>query len=635
MKFYSGLTIFILSVIPVFCWSQEIQIIPKPVSIEPQNGQFIFKKGIKIGYSNDSIREIATWFMTKFNRPTSLEANLQKGNSGEIILDVNSPKNPELANEGYELEVNTSGILIKANSKTGIFYGLQTLTQLLPPGIESNSNQQIEWSVPCVKIKDFPRFSYRGMMLDVSRHFFTKEEVKKYIEEISRYKFNRFHWHLTDDNGWRIEIKSFPRLTSVGAWRVPRTGTFGSADRKAPQKGEKANYGGFYTQQEIREVVEFAKGKGIEIIPEIDIPGHCMAAIAAYPELSCTKDTNTRVNAGNKFSDWFGNGTFKMNVDNSLNPSDEKVYQFLDKVFEEIALLFPGKYIHVGGDECYKGFWEKDQGCKDLMEKLKIRHIEDLQGYFMNRVKDIIKSKGKKVIGWDEVMEGGMSNAATIMFWRGWQAKDILPMAKKGGYKLIMTPTNTNYFDYYQGDQTIEPPVYASLRLKNAYSFNPVPPEIDEKMVLGGQSNLWTEKVENFRHAEYMTFPRAWATSEVLWSPKGTNSDWNDFIKRVEFHMPRAEMAGIKVAKSIYDPIVEFKKIKGELWVELNSEVPGTEIYYTLDESMPDQKSNKYSTAFFIPLEGTPNLRIRAFRNQKPIGNLLTYNVELLKSKMK
>jgi hexosaminidase len=362
-----------------------------------------------------------------------------------------------------------------------------------------------------------------------------------------------------------------------------------------------------------------------------------MAAIAAYPELCCTKDTSIKVNPGSKFSDWFGNGTFRMNVDNSLNPSDEKVYQFLDKVFTEVAQLFPAPYIHVGGDECYKGYWQKDPGCIALMEKLNIRHVEDLQGYFMNRVKDIIKAKGKKVIGWDEVMEGGMSNEATLMFWRGFYAKDILPKAQKGGYKIIMSPTTTNYFDYFQGERTIEPPVYANLRLKDVYTFEPVPAGMKEENILGGQANLWTENIQNFRHAQYMTFPRAWAISEILWVPKEKKKAWKEFVKAIEYQAVTAEKRGVKVAKSIYDPVVTYKKENGRLFVELASELPGVDLYYTLDESMPDRFSTLYKagTPIVIPAEGAITLRIQAYRNGQPSGHFITIGSEFLKGKMK
>ena len=618
-----------------YAQTPPIQILPEPVETKLGDGNFILKDGFSISYSHDSIARTANWLKEKLQIPTGFTFTSGLGSAGNIILKIVKPEGLNINIESYKLEVTNSVVNIEANTKNGLFYGVQTLLQLLPAEIEKKKMLNANWVIPCVRISDYPRFAWRGMMLDVSRHFFTKDEVKKYIEEIARYKFNTFHWHLTDDNGWRIEIKSLPKLTSVGAWRVPRYGSYNNIERKPPYPGEAATSGGFYTHDDIREVVAFAKNLHVQVIPEIDIPGHCMAAIAAYPELCCTKDTNIKVNPGTKFSDWFGSGMFKMHVDNSLNPADEKVYQFLDKVFTEVAQLFPAQYIHVGGDECYKGFWAKDDGCKALMEKLNIRHVEDLQGYFMNRVKDIIKKKGKKVIGWDEVMEGGMSNEATIMLWRGWMVKDIVPKIKKGGYKVIMSPTQTNYFDYVQGERTIEPPVYANLRLKDAYKFDPTPEGLDDKMVLGGQANLWTEQVQNIRHVEYMTFPRAWATSEILWSPKGTNQNWEKFIGKVETHFKRQEIAGVKVAYSIYDAIVTFKKEKGNLYAELSSEVPGVEIYYTIDESMPDNFSVLYKTPVLIPNDAAITLRVQTYRNGKPNGHLITIGPDIIKEKRK
>ena len=287
------------------------------------------------------------------------------------------------------------------------------------------------------KNTDYPRFGWRGLMLDVSRNFFSKEDVKQYIDQMARFKYNTFHWHLTDDNGWRIEIKSLPKLTEVGAWRVPRYGQF--SERAKPNPGEKATVGGFYTQEDIKEIIQYAADRNITIVPEVDVPGHSMAAIAAYPELSCTKDPNTKVNPGSSFSEWYGDGKFKMLLDNTLNPSDEKVYEFLDKVFTEIAALFPNPYIHVGGDECYKGFWTEDPGCQALMKKMNMKKPEELQSYFMKRVETILKSKGKKLIGWDEILEGGLAPEATVMSWRG--IKGGIEAAKLG-HDVVMTPNN-------------------------------------------------------------------------------------------------------------------------------------------------------------------------------------------------
>jgi len=454
-------------------------------------------------------------------------------------------------------------------------------------------------------------------MLDVSRHFFTKEEVKAYIDQIARYKYNTLHWHLTDDNGWRIEIKSLPKLTEVGAWRVERAGHFG--DRANPKPGEPATYGGFYTHEDIREVVQYAEKRHVTIVPEIDVPGHSMAAIAAYPELSCTGDTSIRVNPGTPFSEWYGNGTFKMLVDNTLNPSDEKVYTFLDKVFTEVAQLCPNPYLHVGGDECYKGFWANDPGCQTLMKKLNIRHVEDLQGYFMNRVEKILSAKGKKLLGWDEILEGGISPGATVMSWRG--IKGGIEAAEMG-HDVVMTPTTFAYLDYNQGEQTVDPPIYAGLRVSKSYSFEPVPDGVDPKHILGGQGNVWTEQIPHFRHLEYMTYPRAWALSEVYWSPK-TAKNWNAFSQRMEGHFQRAELAEINVSTAVYDAIVKTRMQQGKMEVELGTEISGLDIHYTIDDSMPDRFSPKYATPFTLP-EGPITLRVQTFRNGKPIGHLIT-----------
>ena len=626
---------FLLATVLVFSWlpcPAQVALpvlIPKPVETRQLPGTFQVSLKAGIHFADPSWETWIQWLNLAHpltGKAWHVAPEAEAWIQCRLVRDKKGWPGPE----AYRLLLEGDRVRIEALSSQGIGNGLKTLVQCF----ESAQKQPVP-ILPCLEIFDYPRFGWRGVMLDVSRHFFTVPEIKAYLLEMSRAKFNIFHWHLTDDQGWRVEIKSWPRLTSVGAWRVPRSGAFGSSERKPPQPGEAATYGGFYSQDQIREVVSFASQLGIQIVPEIDVPGHCMAVLAAYPEFGCTKDTNIRVNPGSKFSDWYGNSTFKMLVENSLNPSDEKVYTFLDQVFGELAKLFPGPYIHVGGDECYYGYWKKDPGCKALMEKLGIRHAEDLQGYFMNRVKKSIQAHGKKVIGWDEVMEGGMSNEAILMFWRGWMQKDLLPQVKKGGYKVIMSPTSTNYFDYFQGEKTIEPPVYEGLRLKDAWKFEPVPEGWEPSMVLGGQSNLWTEKVPTLKHAEYMTWPRAWATAEKVWVPKGAGDDWNDFIGRVLVHMERSAGRGIKVSQAVFDPVVTYKKENGQLFVELSTEVPGLDLYYDLEESMPDLHSTRYTAPIRIPAEGAQTLRIQAYRNGKPIGHLITLGSELLKGKAK
>jgi len=604
-----------------------IHLIPQPVELQQTAGVFTLTKAATIGFDRPEGRPVADMLAQKLNMPTGFALKAQQGVKSTIQLNLNTTPNNQLGKEGYALEVTPKGVAITANQPAGLFYGMQTLLQLFPKEIESPTLSQANWSAAAAKITDYPRFGWRGVMLDVSRNFFTKEDVKKYIDEIARLKYNTFHWHLTDDNGWRIEIKSLPKLTSVGAWRVPRAGHFG--ERTDNKHGEAATDGGFYTHDDIREIVRYAQERNVTIVPEIDVPGHSMAAIAAYPELSCTKNPDTKVNPGTEFADWYGNGTFKMKIENTLNPSDEKVYEFLDKVFTEVAALFPNQYIHVGGDECYKGYWKEDPGCQALMKKLNIRHVEDLQGYFMNRVEGILKAKGKKLLGWDEILEGGISPEATVMSWRG--VKGGIEAAHLG-HEVVMTPTTFAYIDYMQGDPSIDPPIYAHLRTIKSYSFEPVPEGVDPKYILGGQANLWTEQVPTLRHAEYMTFPRAWALAEVYWTP-AARKNWDDFTRRMEAHFERADVAGINYSRAVYDALIRPTMKDGKLWLELGCEVPGVDVFFTIDDTMPDRFSTKYTKPVEMP-DGPITLRVITYRNGKPLGHLITLKRQELEARV-
>jgi hexosaminidase len=328
------------------------------------------------------------------------------------------------------------------------------------------------------------------------------------------------------------------------------------------------------------------------------------------------------------FSEWYGNGTFKMNVENTLNPSEEKVYEFLDKVFTEVAMLFPNPYIHVGGDECYKGYWKEDAGCQALMKKLNIRHVEDLQGYFMGRVEKILAAKGKKLLGWDEILEGGISPNATVMSWRG--IKGGIEAAEMG-HEVVMTPTTFAYLDYNQGDQTVDPPIYAGLRVTKSYSYEPVPEGVNPKFILGGQGNLWTEHIETLHYAEYMTFPRAWALSEVFWSPKSAKN-WDKFAPRMLAHFERAEASEINYSRACFDPIVKSSQKDGVLTLIMSSEIAGLDLYYTTDDAMPDRYAKKYTQPVALP-SGPIVLRVQAYQNGKPVGHLITLNREKLEKR--
>src|SRR6202012_3959137 len=433
----------------------------------------------------------------------------------------------------------------------GLFYGVQTLVQLFPKEIVSDKYEaDVKWISPCVDITDYPRFKWRGLMFDVARHFFTKAEVEEYIDNMVKYKMNLLHLHLTDDEGWRIEIKSLPRLTTVGAYNVKKVGYFGTFSPPAPD--EPRTYGGFYTQDDIREIVQYAKERFVNILPEVDVPGHSLAAIVSYPELSCTPGADKyQVRSGNKIMNWHKGG-FDALYDNTLCPANEKIYPFLDTVMTTIAALFPFPYIHVGGDECAKNFWEKSDAVKQLMQKQHLKNMEEVQSYFEKRVEKIVESKGKKVIGWDEILEGGLAPNAAVMSWRGISGGIA---AAKMGHQVVMSPTTFFYLDYMQGDAAVEPPVYATLRLKTTYSYEPVPDSVDPKLIIGGQANLWTEQVYNTRHMQNMVWPRSMAVAECLWSPK-EKKDWDSFSARVEGLFPRMDVEQVKYARSMFDATI-------------------------------------------------------------------------------
>ena len=620
VKFTSAL--FLL----ISCFAQaQHAIIPNPVSYIAEKGNFVVTPTTKVVLknSNSELFQVADLFFSSFViKGLKVVQSKPNANSKNIEISLNSIADESIGKEGYSLKVRQNKVELKANNVIGVFYALQSLDQLFDFNAKSNGNVVL----PACTITDFPRFGWRGLMLDVSRHFFSTSDVKKYIDWMSKYKFNVLHWHLSDDNGWRIEIKSLPKLTEIGAWRVERFGAFGN--REAPSEGEATAYGGFYTQEEIKDILHYAAERQITIVPEIDIPGHSMALLAAYPELSTLKEPKM-VNPGSSFADWHGDGTFTMKIENSLNPSDEKVYAILDTIFGEVAALFPGQYIHIGGDECYHGFWEKDPGCVALMQKENLKDAKELQSYFIKKVVNIITSKGKKAIGWDEILYGGLADGAAIMSWRG--TKGGIE-ASKAGHEVVMSPNSFAYLDYTQGDPSVEVPVYAKLSLKKAYEFEPAPEGVDSKYILGGQGNLWTEKIPTIEHAFYMTYPRAFAIIESVWSPS-EKKEWNNFSTRLETHFNRFETAGKPISKAVYDPIVSVKKQDGKMMCTLSNDLADVTIYYTIDGTFPAQYSTKYTQPFEIP-KGDITFRAVSYRNGKPIGRTLTISKEMLEKRI-
>jgi hexosaminidase len=599
----------------------QYHLIPEPVAASWHKGSFLINPQTVIVNDKEQ-NDLSILLNTYLKQSTGylLQQPAFKHTKNSIQLQINKQYDTTIGDEGYHLTVSSQNIFITANKPGGLFYGIQTLVQLLPVPAPGQKKQPL--TIPAVAIKDYPRFAWRGLLLDVSRHFFSIAEVKKLIDEMVRYKFNLLHLHLTDDQGWRIEIKSLPELTKTGAWRVPRTGLWW--DRQPPQPGEAATYGGFYTQEQIKELINYAAEKKVQVIPEIDVPGHSLAAIAAYPYLSCTK-INYAVNPGSKF--------YTVD-DDALCAGNDSTYVFMEKVLLEVAALFPFQYIHIGGDECFKGFWKTCPVCQHCIKENNLKNENELQSFFIKKLEKILQTKGKKLMGWDEILEGGLAPEATVMSWRGMQG-GIEAAEQK--HHVVMSPNTFCYFDLYQGDPAAEPPTYSMLRLKEVYRFEPVPTGVPANFILGGQGNLWTESVPTFRQAEYMFWPRAFALAEVLWSPK-EKLDWNNFINKTEEHFILLDKAGINYAKSFYDAIIiPSKEPNGNLQLQFDTEIEGLEIYYSFDNTFPDQFSSHYNKAdgkINIPKDAE-TLRVITFRQGKPIGKMITVPLADLEKRVK
>lgn len=609
----------------------DIMIIPEPVSVVKSEGKYQLPERVVIAVPlGDEIKIVGETLKDRLT--TAANVSVEVGNvlsGADIVLAINAQKDNKIGDEGYNLSVSTDKIVIRANQPAGLYYGVQTLLQLFPAEIESKTYvADVDWSVPAVEIEDYPRMGWRGLMFDVSRHFFTVDEVKQFIDNMVKYKYNMLHWHLTDDEGWRIEIKSLPKLTEVGAWRVDKTGTFNYFSDPLPD--EPKNYGGFYTHEDIREVVRYAAERFVDVMPEIDVPGHSLAAIASYPELSCTEDAvNYNVRAGEPIMDWSTHPPTGL-IDDTLCPANEKVYEFLDKVMTEVAELFPFEYIHTGGDEAPFNFWEKSSEVDALMKREGLKNYAEVQSYFGKRLEKIVQAKGKKMMGWDEILEGGITPTTALMSWRG---IEYGIEASKSGHYVVMTPMQYVYIDLLQGDLSTEPPVYSTVRLNQSYKYDPVPEGADEKYILGGQANLWTEQVYNIRQAEYMVWPRGFAVAESLWSPK-ESKDWNRFVSKTESHFERFDQAQTKYSPAMYDPIVKVSRDGDQYFVSLTTEIEGLDIHTSFDNSTPDNFYPKYSEPQLIPKDASL-MRIITYRDGKPTGRLMSIPVDDLKKRVR
>lgn len=601
---YSYSLILFLAFLLIQCHSkpqqiEEIAIIPKPVEQISKPGNFVLKDVYAVSAEND-LSDASVYFMDQIDQLIDIKLNPKHSKKVEFI------ENLDLDEEAYELEVSDNKIEIQAKNSKGAFYAVQSLLQLFP----NKAGEYDEIVIPNIQIKDAPQFKYRGMHLDVARHMYSVEFIKKYIDMMARLKLNTFHWHLTEDQGWRIDIKKYPKLQEIAAFRKE---TLIGHYSDQPHQFDGKRYGGYYTQEQIKEIVDYAQKRHITIIPEIEMPGHSQAVIAAYPELGCT---NEKVEVANKW------GVFE-----EVYCPTETTFKFLEDVIDEVVELFPGKYIHIGGDEAPKTRWKNSAFCQQLIKEKGLKDEHGLQSYFIQRMEKYINSKGKQIIGWDEILEGGLAPNATVMSWRG--TKGAIEAAKEG-HDVILTPTSHCYFDYYQSDNENEPlAIGGFLPLEKVYAFDPIPKELsteESKYVLGAQGNVWTEYMPTEQQVEYMAFPRMIALSEVLWS-KPENKNYSDFVRRLESYQQRLDAWDVNYANHIYEVKGALKSTDGKLSYELSSTSETHPIYYSTDENYPNQE-------YTDPIHMDTSMTIKAIvkKEGESIGNLFQQEINLHKA---
>lgn len=522
MKKVLFLAVFVASAFAIS--AQSLGIIPRPLQIQQGEGSSILKEGdaIRFDGTNETLKNIAGQLNQYLETHYGFRLS-ENGKSNEVVT-LKLVKSLPVGKEGYLLKSSSKGVVITATQAEGVFYGVQSLIQMLPV---AGGDKQV--SVAAMDIKDEPRFEWRGLHLDVGRHFFPVSFIKKYIDYMAMYKLNTFHWHLTEDQGWRIEIKKYPGLTNISHYRAETV--VGHASRSKEYDGR--GYGGFYTQEQIKEVVKYAADRFITVVPEIEMPGHSSAVLAAYPEFGCTGGPYKVQTTWGVFNEVFCAGK-------------ENTFGFLQDVLDEVCELFPSKYIHIGGDECPKAEWKKCAACQKRIKDEGLTDEHHLQSYFIQRIEKYLNSKGRQIIGWDEILEGGLAPGATVMSWRG--VKGGIEAAKQK-HAVIMSPNSHMYFDHYQAKNTYAEPLAIGgfLPLDKVYSYEPIPAELneDEKhFVLGAQANVWTEYIPSTKQVEYMLFPRICALSEVVWTAK-ERKDFVDFEQRMNTEYDRLNKFGI------------------------------------------------------------------------------------------
>lgn len=575
----------------------QSRIIPLPSEHSFSNASFSFEQDLRINATEEF--QVSYGFLEEFFQKNGSV----RINESDTAPEINFLKDKTIAHEeGYILEVLPEKILIKASTDKGAFYAVQSLRQLLPSIFENDQNSIQSVRIQCQKIEDIPRFDYRGMHLDVGRHLYPVEFILKYIDALAMLKMNTFHWHLTEDQGWRVEIKKYPELNKIAAYRNE---TIIGHYSDQPHQFDGKRYGGFYTQDEIKEIVAYAAARHITVIPEIEMPGHSQSAIAAYPELGCRGE---QVEVATKW------GVFE-----EIYCTKDETFDFLENVLNEVMELFPSEYIHIGGDEAPKSRWKSCSNCQKriISEGLKDEH--ELQNYFISRIEQFLNSKGRQIIGWDEILEGGLAPNATVMSWRG--ISGAIEAAKQG-HQVIMSPTSHCYFDYYQSENTDEPlAIGGFLPLEKVYEFEPIPEELNDSeanYVLGAQGNVWTEYLPTEDQVEYMVFPRILAMSEVVWSSKAKRN-YKDFINRVEQFHERLSTLDINFANHLYEIEGTLISSNNKIAYQLETPTEGKAIRFTMDGSAPTSQSEKYTTPITIKKSST--IKAAVFEEDKKLGN--------------
>lgn len=598
-----------------------VSVIPQPASILSEAGEdFRFTSNTQVVARTAEQKQAASVFIDLLLEGSDLKLKTSKSAPAKdfVLLE----KDRSLPAEHYRLSVNTNRISISASSAAGWTYGLQTIRQLLPPGIEDKSSPITNWKVPALTITDGPEFGWRGLMLDVSRHFFSKDYVLATIDRMALLKLNVLHLHLVDDQGWRIEIKQYPKLTEVGGWRVDQEDLHWNA-RHDNKPSQKATYGGFYTQEDIREIVAHAASRSIRVVPEIEMPAHVMSALAAYPEHSCHENPIGAPSGG------------VWPITDIYCAGKESTFEFLENIMLEVMELFPDEYVHIGGDEATKTNWESCSHCHQRMKEEGLKSEEELQSYFIQRMERFLSKHKRTLIGWDEILEGGLAEGAAVMSWRGMVGG---LKASAMGHDVVMSPGEFAYLDQYQGRPDQEPlAIGGYVPLSKVYSFNPRQGIDDEKQashILGGQGNLWSEYVITTSHSEYMIFPRLAALSEALWTPAKAKS-WPNFSANVPTFFQRLDALGVNYARSAYavTPAAEISSTGKGIELSLASEFPGMDIRYTIDGQTPGPAAARFTVP--LQMDSTTTVTAAAFEDGQRVGSILskTFNFHQAVSK--